>query len=418
MRLTVAAARASRSAWWPAILLGLATIGAYGTTYYAIGVLIPVIAEDTGWGTGVLASAFSVGVLGQAPVALLAGRVFDRHGSAPILVSALVVGCTCLLLSSFATSPAAFVVPWALGAAVISGGLQYNVTMPATARLYPERRSAALGVLTFLGALASPIFYPVAGWLVEAHGWETAIRALVALSALFAAPAALLVRAPRAATRPQGSTLAALRLAARTPAIARLLVHFALGSAASSALLLFQFSAFQAAGLAVGVASTMAGVRGLMQIPGRLAIAPLVGRFGLSPAVAASHGAALLGTMALVAAIAGGPALPLAIAFAAIAGMSLGLLSPLNGLMQAEVYGDARLGTLSGATVLVTSAATASGAWLVGAVVDGTGSTATGLLAVAAGQALAILALGWQRRAAAAEDGPGPWSHSAGTPAS
>ena len=72
--------------WWPAVLLGLATIGAYGTAYYAIGVLIPVIAEDTGWRSSLLSAGFSLGVLGQGAVALLAGHTFDRRGSRPVLL--------------------------------------------------------------------------------------------------------------------------------------------------------------------------------------------------------------------------------------------------------------------------------------------------------------------------------------------
>jgi hypothetical protein len=34
--------------WWAATLLGLATIGAYGTAQYAIGTLLSAIATDTG----------------------------------------------------------------------------------------------------------------------------------------------------------------------------------------------------------------------------------------------------------------------------------------------------------------------------------------------------------------------------------
>jgi predicted MFS family arabinose efflux permease len=80
-------------------------------------------------------------------------------------------------------------------------------------------------------------------------------------------------------------------------------------------------------------------------------------------------------------------------------GMSLGLLSPLNGLFQAEVYGDARLGTLNGVSVIVSSVAAAAGAWLAGLVVDATGSFVQTMTAATALQALAVVALLWQRAA-------------------
>ncbi|MEX2228971.1 MAG: MFS transporter, partial [Dehalococcoidia bacterium] len=137
--------------WLPAAALGLATIGAYGTAYYAIGVLIPVMSEQTGWSTGALSGGFSIGVLGQGAVALAAGRTFDRYGSRPVLVPALVVGAALLMASSFAQTSWQFVAAWGMGGAAVGGGLYYNVTMPVTARLYPDRRASAFSVLTLLG---------------------------------------------------------------------------------------------------------------------------------------------------------------------------------------------------------------------------------------------------------------------------
>lgn len=146
--------------WWPAALLGLATIGAYGTAFYAIGVLLPVIAEDTGWRGGLLSGGYSLGLIGQGVIAILCGYLLDRRGSGPVLLPALVVGSALLLLASVAQSPWQFIAAWALGSAVIGGGLFYNITMPITARLFPRQRAAAFSVLTLLGALCSPIFYP------------------------------------------------------------------------------------------------------------------------------------------------------------------------------------------------------------------------------------------------------------------
>jgi hypothetical protein len=85
--------------------------------------------------------------------------------------------------------------------------------------------------------------------------------------------------------------------------------------------------------------------------------------------------------------------------FTAVSGLSLGLLSPLNGLFQAEVYGDARLGTLSGVGVVVASVAAALGAGLAGVSVDVTGSYHVSLGSAAFLQFLALAALAWQAKA-------------------
>ena len=107
--------------WWPVLLLGLATIGAYGTAYYSIGVLVPVIGAATGWSTGALAGGFSLGLLGQGGLALLAGRVFDRVGSQPVMLAATLAGGSLLFLASFADAAWQFTVAWSLGASPAHG---------------------------------------------------------------------------------------------------------------------------------------------------------------------------------------------------------------------------------------------------------------------------------------------------------
>ena len=104
------------------------------------------------------------------------------------------------MLASQAAEAWQFVAAWSVGGAAIGGGLFYNVTMPVTARLYPSDRAAAFSVLTLLGAAASPIFYPLAAWLVEAMGWRGGLQVLIGVTVLCVAPAALLVRAPAATT--------------------------------------------------------------------------------------------------------------------------------------------------------------------------------------------------------------------------
>jgi len=390
------------SLWWAAVLMGLVTIGAYGVAYYSIGVLIPVISEDTGWRTSTVAGGFSLSVIGSGGVALLAGRWFDRHGSGWLLAPGLAVGSAGFLAASWAQEPWQFVVGWSVGGAAVAGTLYYSLTMPVVSRLYPDRRPGALSVLTLLGAVASPIFYPLAGFLIQEFGWRGALRALVGAMVLCAAPGALLVRAPGApVAAAEGRRSASLAGALRTPAVHRLLLVLALAGLASSALLIHQVAVMQAAGLTLAAASGFAGARGAFQIPGRLLMTPLVARFGVRGTIALCYGGATFGSVALLVALGGGAAVPLAFLYAAICGMTLGLLSPLNGLFQAEVFGDARLGTLTGVSTVVGSLSQAAGAWGAGLAVDLAGSYAVPLAAVILLQGAALAALWWQRQASA-----------------
>ena len=405
--------------WRAAVLLGVATIGAYGVVQYAIGVLVPAIGRDTQWSTGTLAAAFSVGVLLSGPAAVASGYTLDRIGSRPVLLGALAIGATLLSASSWSTAPAAFVVLWGLGAAAVGGGLYYPVTMAAVSRLYPRRRAAALSVLTLLGALASPLFYPLAGALIELLGWRAALRALVAVLVMLALPAALFAGAPGAAAvagsvrRAGGWRAVPGALAQIDAPTGRLLLTLVIASAATSALMLHHVAALQAAGLSLAVASGFAGARGLMQIPGRLVLAPAVRVLGLRGSLGGAYVAAVVAAGALWIALVIGGAWAMAVVFAIAGGFAVGLQSPLNGLLAAETYGDARLGTLSGVAQLLTSLSGAAGAWLGGTLADARGGFAPTFAAIAVVQVGALVALRWQTAAArgaapARADGAGP----------
>ena len=392
--------------WRVAILLGFATIGSYGVASYSIGVLIAPIARDTGWSTASLSAAYATGILGGGAAAFLVGRSLDRVGSRPAFLVTLAVGSVLLFTSASLHHPVAFALAWGLGSAAIGGGWFYQATMPATARSYPAQRAQAFQVLTLLGALASPIFYPLGGLLVEGFGWRTAIRLLVLLMVVLVLPAALFVNAPPAARHDATASVprASLRAAIARPEVWRAMLTIALISAAANSIILHQIPAMQAAGLSLAVASGYGGARGFMQIPARLLLTPLTQRLGVPRALFVAYGAGALGVAALLGATVLGFAPAFAVLFAIACGLWIGLLSPLHGLLAIEVYGEERLGTLSGVQQVVVSITGAAAPWAAGWLVDVSGGYRLPLLGILVAQVLAVGALGWQRRAQAAAD--------------
>ena len=380
------------------LLLGWTTIGAYGAVYYSFGVLLAPMRDATGWSTGALTGGFSLSVLLGGACAVLAGRALDQAGARPVLVVSLVVGCAGLLAASYAEESWQFIAGWAIGGGAVAGGLYYNVTMALTARLYPAQRPAAFSILTLCGALAGPIFYPYAGWLVETFEWRTALRLLVLALAVSAAPAAILVR-----LRPGEGTPAVAGSKRDAPLLATLfdrrivymLVMVATVSLGTSALTLHQVPAMQATGISLAAASGIAGLRGFFQFGGRVFLSPLIARVGLAGALGAAYAVSAAGTGLLAAA----GSIILVFAFIAMTGVALGLLSPLHGLFAAEVYGEARLGTLMGVQQVVVSVSGAAGPWIAGIALDATGSYAPVLLAAALLQLGGLAALAAQRGA-------------------
>jgi predicted MFS family arabinose efflux permease len=289
--------------------------------------------------------------------------------------------------------------------------------MPILSRLFAEQRAAALSILTLFGAVASTIFYPLTGFFTEEWGWRGALRGLVLVMALLMLPAAVRVSAPPARAV-AGAARSSVREALRDPAVTRSLLMFVLMGIGSSALLLHQVAAMQAAGLTLALASGMAGARGLFQLLGRLMLAPLIRWFGLPRTIGICYAAAATSTVALLAAQGGVSAVVLVAYFSAMGGMSLGLLSPLNGLFQAEVYGDRHLGTLTGVATVLGSLSSASGAWLAGVMADRTGSYSFSIMAVLVLQIAALGGLAWQQRAMARRSPVAVRPEVGGTPAS
>jgi MFS family permease len=380
--------------WWPAILLGLLTVGAYGFSYYSFGVFLEPISADTGWSKGGLSAAFAVGTLVGGAGGIAAGRVFDARGPRPVFVAGLAAGSALILLAASTSSLPAFSITWGLGAGVIAATLFYNVTMATVSRLYPDERAKAFTVLTFVGGFALPIFGPLSGFIVDEWGWRDAMRILVAIHAAFILPAIVFVPRIRPVVQAdeptaEGEGYGRLIDAIRSREVIQMTTMFAFSIAAFAAIQVHHVAAFQAAGLSLGAAATLAGIRGLLSLPGRGALAFVQGRLGTPGATLVIYIAMTAGTLLLV------PAGHIALvwAFVIITGFVFGTIVPLQGLYSAEVFGEKRLGTLLGAQAVVLALAGAAGPLIVGFTADAADSYRPALILIAALHTVAILLL-------------------------
>jgi MFS family permease len=378
------------------VLLGLLTIGAYGFTYYSFGVFLEPISADTGWSRGGLSGAFALGAVIGGGGGIAAGRVFDAYGPRPVWLTSLALATAFTLLASQASSLGAFTALWGVAAGAASAGLFYNVTMATTSRLYPGERAAAFTVLTFVGGLALPVFGPLSGFLIDEWGWRSSMRILACVQALLVLPAIVFVRTPAAVTagehgEPEGERdgYGSLSEALRSREVVQMTLMFAFSIAAFSAVQVHHVAAFRAAGVSLGAAATMAGVRGILSLPGRGALALVQGRLGTPGAIMAMYAAMAAGVLLLAAA----GHIAFAWAFVVVTGLAFGTIVPLQGLYSAEVLGNRRLGTLLGAQAVVLTLAGAGGPLLAGAIADAADSYRPALLVMAGAHAVAIVLL-------------------------
>jgi len=380
--------------WWPAILLGILTVGSYGFSFYSFGVFLEPIADDTGWSRGGISFAFAVSSLGGAAGGIIAGRVLDARGPRPVFIVSLVFGSILLFLAGRADSLFLFVLSWGFGAGAIAAGLFYNVTMAVTSRLYPDARALAFTVLTVVGGFASPIFFPLAGLAIDQWGWRDAISLLVVVQVAFVAPALLFLpkTSSPAAEKPaeEGEHgFASIREALRSRRVLQMTGMFAISGMALAAMQVHHVAAFQATGLTVGAAASIAAIRGLLSLPGRAALAVVQGRLGTEGATLLMYFAMVLGTSFLFAA----GHIAFVWVFVVVTGLTFGTIIPLQGLYSAEVFGDRKLGTLLGVQQAVLSVAGAAGPLIVGFTADAADSYRPALIIIAVLQAIAILLL-------------------------
>lgn len=407
--------------WRPAVLLGVLTIGSYGLVLYGFGVISGPAQEAEGWSSSEVNLGFTLTYLLAAGPTLLSGRLLDRIGPMPLMLTGLVIGTGFLAAATWAASAWWFIGLWAVGGAITVAGLFYNVTMAVTARLYPGRQSAAFTVLVTMGGFSSVVFLPLTGVLTEELGWRWAVRVLLVLSAALALPAVALVRSGDpvtadggAATGTDGETGAAadgyasVGTALRSAEVLVLFAMLASVGLALGALLNHLVPALTAMGLGLSTAAGISGLRGFMSLPGRALIAPLISVLGLRSALGAAYAAMTAGTLVLALAewLPGGTVW--IYIFAVVTGLVFGQLIPLQGLLSAEVFGLRRIGTFMAIQTVVGNLTMAAGPFVAALAVDALGNFTLVLAGacVAHGAALVLLvAQGRIRPQATAVDG-------------
>jgi MFS family permease len=394
------------------VTLAITETTSWGVLFYAFTVFLSPMGEDLGWSRASMTGAFSLALLVSGLAAVPAGRWLDRHGPRLLMTAGSCAATVLVLAWARVDNLLLFYLVWA-GIGVTMAAVLYEPAFVVVATWFSRKRGRALTVLTFIAGFASVIYIPLAGWLVETRGWREALLILAGVLAAGTIPLHALVLRRRPADlglRPDGvpgedettrnqergtrnlpeEQSTTTRDAVRGATFRWLTVAFFLNTLGAGAIFVHLVPFLVDRGYGAGAAASVAGLVGVMALPGRLVLTPLGDRL---PRSLVTAGIFSLQTVALIVLLAFGTTAGV-IAFVVLFGAGFGAITPARAALVADFYGPAHYGSISGVlSLFLTGARSAApvGAGIAYELLGGYDLAFWGLAIVSAVSAVAIL---------------------------
>lgn len=167
--------------------LGIAQILAWGTSFYFPAVFAGPIVRDTGWSLGLVVGGTSIGLLVAGLISPQVGRLIDRHGGRPVLLSSSLFYALGLVGVGLAPSLPVYLLAWVVVGFGMGTGL-YDAVFAALGRLYGSGAREPITNLTLFGGFASTICWPLSAFMIDHVGWRGACFVYAGLHLLLALP--------------------------------------------------------------------------------------------------------------------------------------------------------------------------------------------------------------------------------------
>ena len=382
-------------------VLGLMQILAWGSSYYLLAVLAPVIAADTGWPLPWIVSGLTLGLMAAAVVSPRIGRTIERHGGRPVLAAS--AGLFAAGLCGLAVAPilSVYLASWFILGLAMGSGL-YDAAFATLGRLYGQGARQAITALTLFGGFASTACWPLSAWLAISLGWRGACLVYAALHLVIALPLYLFAlphgqendeRTARAGSDPDRETPAGAAMARPSGGLFLLLAAaITLGSAISALMSVHLLSILQQRGVALAAAVALGALVGPSQVGAR-ATEMLIGRYHhpvwtmVASMVLVATGIGLLWV--------GLPVVTVALVFY---GAGIGLESIARGTLPLALFGASGYATLMGQLALPSLLAQAASPVIGALLMQGVGADGTLTLLLGAAVLDVVLASAMGRR--------------------
>jgi predicted MFS family arabinose efflux permease len=332
----------------------------WGVLFYGFAVVAPEVTTTTGWSESVVSGAFSVGLVVAGVAAPAVATALARRDPRLVLGVGSLVGVLGMLGFAAARHVAVLYLAWVVIGLAMAATL-YEPAMAVLVALDPDRRHRTLTTVTVAGGLASTVFAPLGGLLVDSLGWRSALVVLAigggAVTALL--HALVLPSSPvelRPAVVPRGETV-------WTPPVRRLRVAMLFESAAVLATTAHLIGLLVGRDVTLAVAGAALGVMGIGKVAGRLLLLGPLGRGSLPVVAAACNVVQLVGLAVPLATTADAPLF----AAAAVVGAASGATTVLRPLIVVDLVGPGRFAQVNARLQRATTFARAGAPFVVGA---------------------------------------------------
>jgi MFS family permease len=387
--------------WKMVWALAISTTVAYGVLYYAFAVFVKSMELELHWNRAQTSGAVSLSFVIGALASPLLGQLTDRHGARGLMTVGTVIAASLVFAWSRVSSlPMLYVIFAALG--LTSSATFYDPAFTAIAVWFKRDRSRALLIITLVAGLASTIFVPLSTFLLEQIGWRDAI-AVLAVLLLATAPMLWLIL--RRHPEDMNTTVDGLPMMhadnpitilalpstrdwIRSSTFWRIAIGFALARLAVSTLAPHLVPLLRERGYSNAITAILAGSVGVLQLAGRLLIAPLTRIMSMTVLTAATFFVHGLGLVMLA------TQTDLGVwAFIALYGSTNGAITIARAALTADLFDNRIYGAVSGGIALVVGLTGAFAPFLAGALHERMGDYQSTLWLLVAGLAIGTLVI-------------------------
>ena len=156
---------------------------AWGSTFYLLGVLAPLIVQDTHWNYDVVVAGVSVGLLVAGLASPRVGHLIAQYGGRRVLATGAVLLSAGLITIGTARTFSGYILGWAVVGLGMSASL-YDAAFATLGSIYGAQARGPISALTLVAGFASTACWPLSAvlaarfWMARRLHWLCGAPAL------------------------------------------------------------------------------------------------------------------------------------------------------------------------------------------------------------------------------------------------